>query len=361
MTRDPLAVVRRRLHEQRLVGEPFDRPEHPVEWLGAIQAQEFAESKWPLGQRTRDCSDADLEQTFARGEILRTHLLRPTWHFVARHDIRWLLRVTRPRVHALNRYWYRKLSSTPTRWRAATRSSLTRSPTASRRPGASWPRACVLSASRPTGCGAATCSCTPSSRSWSAAAHVEASSTRTPCSTTAPDQATDERPREQAVAELALRYFRSHGPATIRDFTAWSSLTVADARDAIDRIGDELEREDHDATAWYAAPVRTATPTPVVSGALLVPMYDETIVAYQDLRVMLAHPPPRAGLLDRAIVIDSYTVGSWNRTLTAHTTTVHASLFRPLTRDECEALNATVQRFGRFLAPPASLAAALTK
>lgn len=105
---DALAVVRRRLYDQRLAAEPFDRPKDVVRWLGAMQAQEFAEAKWSIGQRARDCSEADVEQAFARGEILRTHVLRPTWHFVAADDIRWMLSLTAPRVHALNRYWYAK-------------------------------------------------------------------------------------------------------------------------------------------------------------------------------------------------------------------------------------------------------------
>ena len=77
--------------------------------MGAVQAQQFDEAKWSLAERTNDCTDADVETAFARGDIIRTHVLRPTWHFVARADVRWLLRLTRPRVQALNRYLYRRL------------------------------------------------------------------------------------------------------------------------------------------------------------------------------------------------------------------------------------------------------------
>jgi hypothetical protein len=175
----------------------------------------------------------------------------------------------------------------------------------------------------------------------------------------APTAPADERPREQALADLALRYFRSHGPATVRDFSWWSSLTVADARMAIDQIGDRLEREDHDGTAWYAQPttqtIPPTVPPPVGTTALLVPMYDESIVTYQDLRVALAHPPARPELIERAVVIDGYTVGSWKRTLTTRSTTVHAALFGPLSPAKSDALAVAVQCFGRFLALPAAL------
>jgi hypothetical protein len=69
---DRLVIVRRRLHEQRLAGDPFEGPAEAVAWFGAVQAQEFAEAKWSLGERVRDCTDADVEDAFARGEILRT-------------------------------------------------------------------------------------------------------------------------------------------------------------------------------------------------------------------------------------------------------------------------------------------------
>ena len=93
--------------------------------------------------------------------------------------------------------------------------------------------------------------------------------------------------------------------------------------------------------------------------AFLVPMYDETIVAYRDLRVVLAHPLPRPGLLDRAIVIGGRTFGSWRRTLAARSVLVEASLFGPLSDAESEALEEAVARFGRFLGLSASLEASV--
>src|SRR5215472_6575796 len=101
---DPLQTVRRRLAAQRLTADPFDGPAEVVAWLGAVQAQVFDEAKWALGERTRSCTDADVEAAFSRGDIVRTHVLRPTWHFATAADVRWLLRLTRPRVHALDRY-----------------------------------------------------------------------------------------------------------------------------------------------------------------------------------------------------------------------------------------------------------------
>ena len=79
-----------------------------VRHLAAVQSQEYPSGKWSVGHRTRGVSDADLDRAFEEGQILRTHVLRPTWHFVLPADIRWLLELTGPRVHALNAYYARQ-------------------------------------------------------------------------------------------------------------------------------------------------------------------------------------------------------------------------------------------------------------
>jgi hypothetical protein len=91
------------MRSQRLWGTRFETPREVVRWLAALQAQEFAMAKWSVAQRTRGASKADVEQALADGVILRTHVLRPTWHFVLGEDIRWILKATAPRVHALTR------------------------------------------------------------------------------------------------------------------------------------------------------------------------------------------------------------------------------------------------------------------
>ena len=106
---EPLATIRRRHASQRLAGEPLSSVAEAVRWSGAVQGQEFAEVKWSLSERTAGSPpDAEVERAFAEGEILRTHVMRPTWHVVAAEDIRWLLRLTAPRVHQANGYAYRR-------------------------------------------------------------------------------------------------------------------------------------------------------------------------------------------------------------------------------------------------------------
>ena len=105
-----LDIVRRRLHTQHITHPGLDRPEDVVQWLGAVQSQEYWGAKWSLAQRMkRGAIDADLDRAFNAGKLLRTHILRPTWHFVTPADIRWMQRLTAPRVRAFMAYYDRML------------------------------------------------------------------------------------------------------------------------------------------------------------------------------------------------------------------------------------------------------------
>src|SRR5262245_41784938 len=101
-------LVPARLRRQGLVGTRWRSPAAIVAGLGAVQSQDYAGAKWALALRAPDLKEADIDRAFDRGAILRTHVMRPTWHFVAPRDIRWLLALTGPRLHALNRPYYRR-------------------------------------------------------------------------------------------------------------------------------------------------------------------------------------------------------------------------------------------------------------
>jgi hypothetical protein len=214
---DPLGTVRRRLVEQRLAGEPFDDVGEAVRRLGAVQAQEFAEAKWSLAERTCDCDDAVVEAAFTRGDIIRTHVLRPTWHFAAREDVRWLLRLTRPRVHALNRYMYAKveldaallvrahevLARTLADGEALTRSDLAERLAAAGIQAAGLRLGYVLMHAELE---ELICS----------GPRLGKQHTYALLDQRVPHSPLDDMSRDAALDELVSRYFRSHGPATDR-------------------------------------------------------------------------------------------------------------------------------------------------
>src|SRR5207237_7065713 len=103
------SIAARRLAAQRLVGQPLLTPTDAVHHLLAVQSQDYSNAKWAVAQRVVAATDTDLDRAFDAGDLVRTHVLRPTWHFVAPGDLRWLLGLTAPRVHKANAYQYRLL------------------------------------------------------------------------------------------------------------------------------------------------------------------------------------------------------------------------------------------------------------
>jgi hypothetical protein len=342
-------IALQRLHNQRLAGIPFDKPEEVVAWLGAVQAQEYALAKWALGQRTTAMTDDLVDQAFADGKILRTHVMRPTWHFVTPADIRWLLQLTAPRVHALNAYMYRKLE--------LDESLLKRSNVViaeALRGGQQLTRAELATALEQTGIAAegmrlgyivhyaeldaVVCSGPRHGKQFTYMLLDE----RAPqAKILAPDE---------ALAELVTRFFTGHGPATVADFVWWSGLTVADANRGLEMAKSQLFQEVIDGKAyWYgaSAPV-SEIPSPT---AYLLPPYDE-FSNYRDHTTVLD-----SQYLDQAInatfggftVIDGKGVGNWRRTFKKGAVVIESAPFRRFTPAEDNAFAAAAQRFADFL------------
>jgi hypothetical protein len=346
---DGLDLVRRRMRVQGLTDKPFAKPVDVVRSLGAVQAQEFAEAKWSLGERVRGHDDAAVERAFADGEILRTHVLRPTWHFVAAEDIRWILSLTAPRVHAANGYPYRRfelddallartddlLHETLADGQPRTRKELGGALADAGIPDASGFRLAYIVMHAELE--AVICS----------GPRRGAQHTYLLVEQRAPDAV--ELDGDEALAELTHRYFAGHGPATVRDYAWWSGLTLADARAGIGLAGVQ-EIDD-----GYLGTPDAASGDPGQGGAFLIPTYDESTIAFKEHRVVLAAEPPRAGLLQRPLVIDGVTFGSWKRVAAKDRVTVEASLIARLGAAELRAVEEAVERFGAFAGVPAEL------
>ena len=101
-------IIRHRLIRHQIAGTSFTKPEELVNYYGAMQAQDYSMAKWAIGLRLPNVTEAGIEEKFNSGKILRTHILRPTWHFISPQNIRWMLSISAPRVHQLNGLYYRK-------------------------------------------------------------------------------------------------------------------------------------------------------------------------------------------------------------------------------------------------------------
>jgi hypothetical protein len=348
-----LDIAHQRLHNQLITQRAFEKPGDVVEWLGAVQAQDYAAAKWAVGLRLQGVTGDDIEQAFAGGAILRTHVMRPTWHFVSPADIRWMLRLTAARVNALNAYYYRKLElddAVFTRSNAMLAKAL--------QGGKQLTRAELVSVLQQAGIATddllrfthimmraeldgIVCSGARRGKQFTYALLDER----------APQAKTLDR--DEALVEFARRYFTGHGPATLEDFVWWSGLTVADARAGLEMVKSQFMHEVVDGqTYWFS---RSLPPAKDISlSAYLLPNFDEYTVGYKDRSAVFdaAHTrklDPRGNVLVNTMVLGGQVVGTWKRTMKKDAVIIIPNLFIPLNEDEIRAFAESANRYGAFL------------
>ena len=343
-----LDIARARLHAQRLV-RPLPTPTSVVAHLVAVQSQDYYGAAWALAQRSKPTTAAAIDRAFADGSILRTHVMRPTWHFVTPADARWLLELTGPRVQKANAYWYKQVGLTATKLAKtdtalanalAGGQHLTRDELAKRFGVASAVMTHVMMHAELE---RVVISGPRRGKQFTYALFDE----RVPAS---PALSSDD-----ALALLARRYVTSHGPAQVSDFRWWSGLTVGDARRALELANLPV----HEAgTLRYYTPARSRHGVLRDPTVHLLPNYDECLVAFADRTA--AHDA-RVKKLD-AVILGAHFVlsngkliGGWRRVKAKGTTVVQATLLAKPTRAELAGMNAATSRLGTFLGAPARL------
>lgn len=354
-----MALAAHRLRNQRLVGERLSSPEAAVEWLGAVQAQDVSGAAWAIAQRTTNVVATDVDAALDAGTILRTHVLRPTWHLVRPQDLRWMQALTGPRTKRRLQSYERKLGIDDqviarsqtlivsaladgvhrTRAELATVLDDGGIAAAKRRIGLTMMRAEA---------DALVCSGRRKGRTQTYALVDER----------APEGETLNP--EDAVVELIRRYLRSHGPATPHDVAWWSGLTVTDTRRGLAALADEVEEIEIDGTAYWLAASDTpvSLPTPTIH---LLPNYDEHVVAYRDHGPSLDPATPDVlkgwgnASTTHQVVRNGLVVGGWRRTLHRDRVKVRVTLQAPFSAVEMEALEVEAAAYGTFLGLPVDL------
>jgi hypothetical protein len=346
-------IARRRLAAQHLTKPVLTDAAEVVRVLGAVQSQDYAGAKWAIGMRSRGVTDASVERAFTEGRIIRTHVLRPTWHFVAPTDVRWMLALTAPRIKRAMSYYNVQVGLDDALLRRTNRileralrdgRQLTRTELAgalrSARVDASEPfrlQRILMNAELD----AVVCSGGRRGKQFTYALLEE----RVP-----PAPPLD---RDESLLELSRRYFTTRGPATPNDFAWWSGLTVADARRGIEMMGSDIEREEIDGRAYWSVPSRVKRwRAPLVH---LLPNYDELFIGHKDrsaLGTRMASVDLLTGgdaLTAYVVVVDGQLVGGWKRVPTAKSVIVELKLPVRLSVAERSALGAAVRRYGAFL------------
>ncbi len=347
-------IAARRLVALRLSGEPCSSPQEVVGWLAAVQAQDFGPAKWAIAQRTHIATEADLDRTYAAGHILRTHLLRPTWHFVLPADIHWLLTATAVRVAARTAHRMRQLDlDERTLARAAdvisgalegnvalTRRELAAALTAAGIACEGQRLPYVLMYAE---LDARLCSGPPRG-----AQHTYvALATRVP----------EAHPldRDEALAELAGRYFRSHGPATDRDFAGWASLTLAEARRGREAARLHLQRDVFaDGVYWshQAVLAGSAPASSPASAVRLLHSYDEYIMGYTESKHVLvtagSTPAATPSFSALVVMLGGRLAGYWRRRTARGVLGIEVDLNQRLDEERREALVGEARRYAAY-------------
>ena len=352
-------IAHQRLHNQLITHQTFEKVDDVVSWLCAVQAQDYAAAKWALGLRMQACTDTIIEQAFTDGIILRTHILRPTWHFVSPTDIRWLLALTSPRVNAGNSSWYRRLELDDALFMHSNAvlakalqggKQLTRAELVSVLQRASIVANNLLRFTyiiMRAELDGIICSGARRDKQFTYALLDER----------APQARTLDR--DEALAELARRYFTSHGPATLQDFVWWSGLTVADARSGLEMITSQFVYEILGGqTYWHSA--STPPSNDLSQPVYLLPNFDEYTVGYTDRSAIFDMSDAEkfdtpGNVLNPTIVLDGLVVGTWKRTIKKDSVLLTPSLFTTLTKAEVHALVESANRYSTFLNMPVEI------
>ena len=346
-------IVKRRLMNQQIADTKFTNVQEIVAWMAAMQAQEYAMAKWAIGLRLPGLKDADVEKAFNDGAILRTHLMRPTWHFVTPSDIRWMLALTAPRVNAANAYYYRKFELDTEIFNRSKDTMIK-----ALQGGKNLTRTILKSALEQQGIIAdglrlsyimmkaeldgIICSGPRQGKQFTYALLEERVSL------------VKGLDRDEALAQLTMRYFTSRGPATLRDFSYWSGLTMKDAKEGIAILRLDLASELIEDEEYIFTPDMWKNENEI-QATFLMPDYDEYGMSYKDRSAILNLGSSILQSQDvntasnHMVVIHGIIKGTWRHTFKSNSVNIETTPFTVLSEKENHELEKAMKRYKEFV------------
>ena len=321
-----------RLINQQIAAQKFKTANKLVDFMGALQAQDYNMSKLAIGIRLPGATEKTIEQSINKGEIIRTHALRATWHFVVAEDLRWMLNLSADKIKKQLRTRHKQLELTEKDFSKSFRiiSNMMKGGKHIAR------EEIVLRLKKEK------FNITENRASFILLqAELEGiickgmiadnNHAYTLMDTWVPPH--KEWTREQATAKLALKYFSSHGPATVQDFVWWSGLTVTEAKTALHNIKQKLTSisvASH--TYWLSR--QTHLPSNHADAVYLLPAFDEFIIGYTDRTAALASQHVKRvvssnGIFWPVVVVNGQVTGTWKRSFTTGKMTIKMDYFNP--------------------------------
>lgn len=323
-----------RLINQHIATDRFQTAEEVVKWMGAIQAQDYGQAVWAIGQRTKSATLADIEQAIRDRKIVRTWPMRGTIHFILAEEAKWMVKLSAARMLTTDSRRMERLGLDEQIMEQC-KQLFYDALSGNRR----LSRPDMMKLLEDAGIS------TKNQRGY----HILWHSSLTGLLCQGPvenkqqtfvllDEWVEnsrELTKEESLAELAKRYFTSHGPATLHDFAWWGGLTVKDARLGLELSrSDLLAKEKDGVTYWMAHDVEELI-TPLPSSTFLLPGYDEYLLGYKDRSAVLAAEhaqkivPGSNGIFLPTIIVEGQVVGTWKRKQKKNVVEITLSPFTP--------------------------------
>ncbi len=351
-------IANMRLINQQIAGTKLKTPKDIVNWMGAMQAQDLGMAKWAIGVRLPGSTENIIEDALNKAEIIRTHLMRPTWHFVSPDDIYWMLELTAPQIKSSMSSRDRELGLTKSVYSKSNKiieKVLLKQKQLKREDIKAELENANIS--------------TDNNRLSHLLFRAElegiicsgeiygSKQTYALLSERVPNKKV--LTRQEALEALAKKYFTSHSPATVRDFSWWSGLNLTEAKAGLEKVKSEFISETiNSETYWFNGSLQKSKFNN--DSIYLLPAYDEYIISYRDRSASLPLQQHKTtissnGMFWPVVVINGHVSGTWKRTIKKENVIVDFSLFYSLNKKQKIIVEESANKFGNFLGKKAEL------
>ena len=340
-----------RLLNQQIAVTNFKTAKELVGWMGAMQAQDYNQAKWAIGVRLPHLTEEQIESAFNRGEIIRTHLMRPTWHLVSAEDIYWMLELSAKQIKSTTKSRNRDLGLTESVLgkskeilvnilegnQVLTREEINYS---LNQAGISTEENRLSHILMEAEIDGIVCSGSIRGKKQTYALLAERVPKKKILS------------KDEALTLLARKYFTSHGPATLADFVWWSGLPVSSAKHALEMNKLVLTSEIIGAeTYWFDNSINV--PTTLPDSVYLLPAFDEYLISYKNRSAVITDDHhskaiSNNGIFRPVIIVNGQISGLWKRTTKKDSILIEPDHFRPHNHSEMQLIKKAADLFGYF-------------